>query len=214
MGLLLGDCKEDGSGALVSRIWMAYPQIRTDRRKDRVESSPEQMARCCAHAERLSRETGVPTRVVGWYHSHPHITVLPSHVDVRTQAMYQMLDPGFAGLIFSVFNSDPVSKTGQIQLTAFQSVPAAGGGGALQSPMASGDFAGMDDALKAAIKASTASAQASAPDAMVRKEVPLVVAPGSSPTERSLHDYSVLHRVLDKEEKEAYTAAMKAVQGR
>jgi hypothetical protein len=23
---------------------------------------------------------------VGWYHSHPHITCLPSHVDVRTQA--------------------------------------------------------------------------------------------------------------------------------
>ncbi|GFH22308.1 MPN domain-containing protein, partial [Haematococcus lacustris] len=60
---------------------MAYPQIRTDRRKDRVESSPEQMARCSAHAERLSRETGVRCRVVGWYHSHPHITVLPSHVD-------------------------------------------------------------------------------------------------------------------------------------
>lgn len=38
------------------------------------------------------------------YHSHPHITVLPSHVDVRTQAMYQGLDEGFIGLIFSVFN--------------------------------------------------------------------------------------------------------------
>ncbi|GFH12818.1 MPN domain-containing protein, partial [Haematococcus lacustris] len=49
--------------------------------QDRVESSPEQMARCSAHAERLSRETGVRCRVVGWYHSHPHITVLPSHVD-------------------------------------------------------------------------------------------------------------------------------------
>ena len=43
------------------------------------------MARSSAHAERLSRETGVPTRIVGWYHSHPHITVLPSHVDLQTQ---------------------------------------------------------------------------------------------------------------------------------
>ena len=25
-------------------------------------------------------ETGTMTRVIGWYHSHPHITVLPSHV--------------------------------------------------------------------------------------------------------------------------------------
>ena len=50
-----------------------------------METSPEQIARSSAHAERLSRETGVRTRIVGWYHSHPHITVLPSHVDVRTQ---------------------------------------------------------------------------------------------------------------------------------
>jgi proteasome lid subunit RPN8/RPN11 len=72
--------------------------------QDRVEASPEQMARCSAKAERFSNETGTLTRVVGWYHSHPHITVLPSHVDVRTQAMYQMLDPGFIGLIISTFN--------------------------------------------------------------------------------------------------------------
>lgn len=32
------------------------------------------------------------------------------------QAMYQMLDPGFVGLIFSVFNVDSTSKTGQIQV--------------------------------------------------------------------------------------------------
>lgn len=51
-----------------------------------MEASPEQMARCSAVAERFSIETGTLTRVVGWYHSHPHITVHPSHVDVRTQA--------------------------------------------------------------------------------------------------------------------------------
>jgi proteasome lid subunit RPN8/RPN11 len=72
--------------------------------QDRVEASPEQMARCSAKAERFSAETGTLTRVVGWYHSHPHITVLPSHIDVRTQAMYQMLDPSFIGLIISTFN--------------------------------------------------------------------------------------------------------------
>lgn len=43
-------------------------------------------------------------RVIGWYHSHPHITVLPSHVDVATQASYQQLDAGFIGIIFSTFN--------------------------------------------------------------------------------------------------------------
>ncbi|MEE6528218.1 hypothetical protein FKM82_030299 [Ascaphus truei] len=59
---------------------------------------------------RLAEITGRPMRVVGWYHSHPHITVWPSHVDVRTQAMYQMMDVGFVGLIFSCFIEDKNTK--------------------------------------------------------------------------------------------------------
>ena len=31
-------------------------------------------------AEKLAELTGHPMRVAGWYHSHPHITVWPSHV--------------------------------------------------------------------------------------------------------------------------------------
>ena len=42
------------------------------------------------------------------YHSHPHLAVVPSHVDVRTQALYQQMDSTFIGLIFSVFNSGRV----------------------------------------------------------------------------------------------------------
>lgn len=53
--------------------------------QDRVETSPEQMASASAAAEAASLASGRATRVVGWYHSHPHITVLPSHVDLRTQ---------------------------------------------------------------------------------------------------------------------------------
>ncbi|XVE83521.1 hypothetical protein DITRI_Ditri16bG0094200 [Diplodiscus trichospermus] len=69
---------------------------------------------------RMTASTGKTTRVIGWYHSHPHITVLPSHVDVRTQAMYQLLDSGFIGLIFSCFSED-TNKVGRIQVIAFQS---------------------------------------------------------------------------------------------
>ncbi|GJN15093.1 hypothetical protein PR202_gb01983 [Eleusine coracana subsp. coracana] len=79
----------------------------------------------------MTATIGKTTRVIGWYHSHPHITVLPSHVglynslepcipDVRTQAMFQLLDPGFVGLIFSCFSED-AQKVGKIQVTAFQS---------------------------------------------------------------------------------------------
>ncbi|XP_004717592.1 lys-63-specific deubiquitinase BRCC36 isoform X1 [Echinops telfairi] len=97
---------------------------RSDKRKDRVEISPEQLSAASTEAERLAELTGRPMRVVGWYHSHPHITVWPSHVDVRTQAMYQMMDQSFVGLIFSCFIEDKNTKTGRVLYTCFQSVQA------------------------------------------------------------------------------------------
>ncbi|XP_020223571.1 lys-63-specific deubiquitinase BRCC36 [Cajanus cajan] len=120
MGLLLGDIQHSKNGSVTALIWGASPQTRSDRRKDRVETNPEQLAAASALAERMTSATGRTTRVIGWYHSHPHITVLPSHVDVRTQAMYQLLDSGFIGLIFSCYSED-VNKVGRIQVIAFQS---------------------------------------------------------------------------------------------
>ncbi|KMZ71525.1 Lys-63-specific deubiquitinase BRCC36 [Zostera marina] len=121
MGLLLGDTKHTKNGNEIAVIWGASPQMRSDRRKDRVETNPELLAAASAQADRMTLETGITTRVIGWYHSHPHITVLPSHVDVRTQAMYQLLDPGFIGLIFSCYSED-AQKVGRIQVIAFQSL--------------------------------------------------------------------------------------------
>ncbi|CAL5199826.1 unnamed protein product [Lathyrus oleraceus] len=120
MGLLLGDIEHSKNGAVTALIWGASPQTRSDRRKDRVETKPEQLAAASALADRMTVSAGRITRVIGWYHSHPHITVLPSHVDVRTQAMYQLLDSGFIGLIFSCYNED-ANKVGRIQVIAFQS---------------------------------------------------------------------------------------------
>nr|XP_043624012.1 lys-63-specific deubiquitinase BRCC36 [Erigeron canadensis] len=121
MGLLLGDIQHSKNGSVTALIWGALPQPRSDRQKDRVETNPEQLTAASVQAEKMTVETGRTTRVIGWYHSHPHITVLPSHVDVRTQAMYQLLDSGFIGLIFSCFNEDQY-KVGRIQVTAFQSL--------------------------------------------------------------------------------------------
>ncbi|KAA8541891.1 hypothetical protein F0562_023043 [Nyssa sinensis] len=121
MGLLLGDIQHSKNGSVTALIWGALPQPRSDRRKDRVETNPEQLTAASVQAERMTMVTGRTTRVIGWYHSHPHITVLPSHVDVRTQAMYQLLDSGFIGLIFSCFSED-VHKVGRIQVIAFQSL--------------------------------------------------------------------------------------------
>lgn len=45
-----------------------------------MEISSEQLLKAAAEAERLTAELNRPMRVLGWYHSHPHITVCPSHV--------------------------------------------------------------------------------------------------------------------------------------
>ncbi|ERE91585.1 lys-63-specific deubiquitinase BRCC36-like protein [Cricetulus griseus] len=95
---------------------------RSDKTKDRVEISPEQLSAASIEAERSAEQTGRPLRIVGWYHSHPHITVWPSHVDVRTQAMYQMMDQGFVGLIFACFIEDKTTKTGRVLYTCFQAI--------------------------------------------------------------------------------------------
>ena len=53
---------------------------RSDKQPDRVEISPEQLSAAAIEAEALAGKLGRPIQVAGWYHSHPHITVWPSHV--------------------------------------------------------------------------------------------------------------------------------------
>lgn len=92
-----------------------------DKKKDRVEISTEQLLKAVGEADRLSEELKRPVRILGWYHSHPHITVWPSHLDIRTQTNYQTMDHGFVGLIFSVFSESKESKEQEISLICFQS---------------------------------------------------------------------------------------------
>ncbi|KAG7484715.1 hypothetical protein MATL_G00053220 [Megalops atlanticus] len=138
MGLCIGEVDTNRIVHIHSVIILR----RSDKRKDRVEISPEQLSAASTEAEisfswrhvlnNFLSDSCVnyhsllwrPMRVVGWYHSHPHITVWPSHVDVRTQAMYQMMDQGFVGLIFSCFIEDKNTKTGRVLYTCFQSVQA------------------------------------------------------------------------------------------
>ncbi|CDO98120.1 unnamed protein product [Coffea canephora] len=51
MGLLLGDIQPSKNGSVTALIWCALPQPRSDRRKDRVETNPEQLTAASAHAE-------------------------------------------------------------------------------------------------------------------------------------------------------------------
>eukprot|EP01117_Protostelium_nocturnum_P004978 TRINITY_DN1803_c0_g1_i2.p1 TRINITY_DN1803_c0_g1~~TRINITY_DN1803_c0_g1_i2.p1 ORF type:complete len:246 (+),score=46.26 TRINITY_DN1803_c0_g1_i2:187-924(+) len=134
MGLLLGDITSNDKGQNVARIMEICILRRSDKRKDRVEISSEQLAAAAQEAEKKGQMLNQTVRVIGWYHSHPHITVHPSHVDVRTQASYQQLDKGFVGLIISCFNSK-ADKSENIQIIAFQSV---------QSPISHDSFVDQD----------------------------------------------------------------------
>ncbi|XP_043578800.1 lys-63-specific deubiquitinase BRCC36-like [Bombus pyrosoma] len=116
MGLLMGDTVRD-----VAKIVAVIILRRLDKKKDRVEISAEQLLKAVTEAERLSEELKRPVRVLGWYHSHPHITVYPSHLDIRTQTNYQTMDHGFVGLIFSVFSESKETKEQEISLICFQS---------------------------------------------------------------------------------------------
>jgi len=117
MGLLIGEVDEEK----VLHISHMFFCTRSDKRPDRVEISPEQQSDAAIKAEELGIEQKRPLRVVGWYHSHPHITVWPSHVDLRTQKNYQdYLDSRFVGLIYSVFSDDKATKQQTIQVTCFQ----------------------------------------------------------------------------------------------
>ncbi|XWS16427.1 hypothetical protein CRYUN_Cryun34aG0086400 [Craigia yunnanensis] len=51
MGLLLGDIEYSKDGNVTALIWGASPQSRSDRRKDRVETNPEQLAAASAQAD-------------------------------------------------------------------------------------------------------------------------------------------------------------------
>jgi len=115
MGLLLGDAVDEDI-----HIWASVTLRRSDKRADRVEISPEQLVEAAEMAEQITKEFGCRTRVVGWYHSHPHITCLPSHVDLRTQLQYQGMESLFIGLIFAVFNADPRAGRMCHELMAFR----------------------------------------------------------------------------------------------
>jgi BRCA1/BRCA2-containing complex subunit 3 len=122
MGLLLGDIHYSNIGEKgIVFIEGVSLFTRSDKKKDRVEISPELLSMASLEAEKISEKIHKKIRVIGWYHSHPHITVLPSHIDIQTQSTYQMLEKGFIGLIFSCFNKNNLDISDRIQIMAFQS---------------------------------------------------------------------------------------------
>lgn len=119
----------NGSPALpvrskVVHIWGTHVSERNVQRSDRVEMSPESLASASEEADRIAAETGVRTYVVGWYHSHPRITVAPSIIDLGTQLNFQQhVESGWVGLIASVFHAEAATQRSYSALHSFQSGP-------------------------------------------------------------------------------------------
>lgn len=166
--------------------------------------------------------------MIGWYHSHPHITVHPSHVDVGTQASYQLLDKDFVGLIFSVFNQDVATKASRIQMTAFQSQDSSHVASTIASAVGDdqdpqylplspskaeaapaalelSDSMRLDAQVLAAIRASKAEAEAGT-NSLVRRDVPISIVECANEVERtsSMQDLVAVQRTLFLEEQQAF----------
>lgn len=139
MGLLLGHVNSNTSTVTITRSLILN---RRDKQIDRVEVGFEDLSNASTIVENMSHriqrnnkninndtDNSQQIRIIGWYHSHPHITVLPSSVDVRTQGEYQALDSGFIGLIFSAFD------VGKFEVCAFQSLQIEGSWERSEIPM-------------------------------------------------------------------------------
>lgn len=117
MGLLLGTESLDNIGNIKIEIISCVSLMRNCKEKDRVEFDDIQISQAVIYADELSNKHRIKLKVVGWYHSHPKITVPPSHVDLNTQLTQQSLG-SFVGLIFSVFTKEQNSQ--KFESIAFQ----------------------------------------------------------------------------------------------
>ncbi|KAK9744224.1 JAB1/Mov34/MPN/PAD-1 ubiquitin protease [Popillia japonica] len=106
MGLLIGEVDDRN----VSHITACVILHRSDKQPDRVEISPEQLCTASTAAEQLTNKLKRPMRVLGWYHSHPHITVWPSHVVFTLKAIDSSLEV-IAILIFKRIHTMLLTST-------------------------------------------------------------------------------------------------------
>ena len=117
MGLLIGnEIKKKDS--LIINIFATICLTRKCKEKNRVEFDEIQMAHAIEITNEIKKENKIDANVVGWYHSHPKITIPPSNVDLNTQKS-QQYQGTFVGLIVSCFSTDS-NKINKINLIAFQ----------------------------------------------------------------------------------------------
>ncbi|XP_060844617.1 lys-63-specific deubiquitinase BRCC36-like [Rhopalosiphum padi] len=117
--LLIGQKIIHENGTTVSVSALSIPP-RGEIKKDRVEIMSEDLVNAMEDAKHFSRIKGANLNVIGWYHSHPHITVWPSNVDLQTQLNLQNMDSCFIGIICSSYNTDTTTMMKEMKTVCFQ----------------------------------------------------------------------------------------------
>lgn len=117
--LLIGQKIIHEHGTTVSVTALSIPP-RGEIKKDRVEIMSEDLVNAMEDAKHFSCIKGANLNVIGWYHSHPHITVWPSNVDLQTQLNLQNMDSCFIGIICSSYNTDTTTMMREMKTVCFQ----------------------------------------------------------------------------------------------
>eukprot|EP01012_Entosiphon_sulcatum_P058077 TRINITY_DN8201_c0_g1_i1.p1 TRINITY_DN8201_c0_g1~~TRINITY_DN8201_c0_g1_i1.p1 ORF type:complete len:307 (+),score=47.38 TRINITY_DN8201_c0_g1_i1:41-961(+) len=213
MGLLLGDVApttHGPPGSLRAVIWGVTLLPRSEKKRDRVEIEPEQLVEAAHAAEVLSASTGHPTRVIGWYHSHPRITPYPSHVDLRTQGDFQGMEPGWIGLIYSVFTTSRQGTVSHVQLHAFQSVSAPPADTDAGGPGGNRVLSGLKAAAPGAEELALPSPARDAP--FHHAQIPVYIVPETHlphlPAGNPFHQTIMLQQLFLEEERDLYRSAV------
>jgi BRCA1/BRCA2-containing complex subunit 3 len=119
MGILLGRSvkSKNNENSNIIQIFSTISLSRKCKEKDRVEFDEIQLSQASEIAEQISKEAKTEINVVGWYHSHPKITIPPSNVDLNTQFSQQYQGP-FVGIIISCFSCDQ-NNTNKVKYDLF-----------------------------------------------------------------------------------------------
>ncbi|KAK4374734.1 hypothetical protein RND71_005411 [Anisodus tanguticus] len=235
MGLLLGDTQHSKNGNVTALIWGALPQPRCDRKKDRVETNPEQLTAASVKAEisfLICAQLVGRIQVIAFQsldgkqqnHMLRPISLSPVHKSsvIDLESSLSSADTSRAGSKIESFEQD----TGDSRAAALASK------GGTRSTDLGNFFANVDNRVGENLHANSLSnaiidvdpldMSESMQEAMhrsnlemsgaeyVRKEVPLLVLPSSSllNLDAPLNSFTDLQRVLFEEERTAYNQAI------
>ncbi|KAL9254210.1 Lys-63-specific deubiquitinase BRCC36-like-like protein [Drosera capensis] len=220
MGLLLGDIQYSKSGNHKALIWGAAPQTRSDRRKDRVETNPEQVGRIQVIAfqslDGKQSYASIPVSVSPPSHKGTIVDVASSPSDDASLRFGSVksdrteLDMGDARTVVQVGKQSDLGGLFAHADASYQGIEKSGTNSNLENH--SDDMVDLDPMdLSAGMQEAMHRSNLDISGAeYTRKEIPLQVVPSSAllKLDSPLASYTDLQNMLFDEEKAAYEQAI------